>query len=267
MNIHHLYTLVFSPAGHTAKAADVLSDAWTQNPEKSGNSILKHTGIDLSQNDESFSLPAMGRTDLCIIAVPSFGGRVPVPAKEKLKQLQGDGTPVVLLVSYGARAFDDTFLELRDLVTEKCMITAAAVAVVAEHSICPEIAAGRPSEQDLDELREWGWKIREKLDKTENLLEIAVPGKRPYREFNPLSLTPVGGTECRKCGICAAHCPVNAISAETPETADPSRCITCMRCVWICPHHARHLPEAAYRACREKLLKVCDGKQANTLII
>ena len=46
---------------------------------------------------------------------------------------------------------------------------------------------------------------------------------------------------CRRCGLCAAKCPVRAIPEEAPNKTDDKKCVTCMRCVKICPQGARSL--------------------------
>ncbi|MBN1770414.1 MAG: 4Fe-4S binding protein [Deltaproteobacteria bacterium] len=44
---------------------------------------------------------------------------------------------------------------------------------------------------------------------------------------------------CRRCGICAAECPVGAIAWRRTERAviDPAKCIRCGRCAAVCPPH------------------------------
>ena len=55
-----------------------------------------------------------------------------------------------------------------------------------------------------------------------------------------MSLAPVANSACTGCGICAEKCPAQAISHADPRVVDKSQCISCMRCVSICPHAARH---------------------------
>ena len=59
------------------------------------------------------------------------------------------------------------------------------------------------------------------------------------------------------------QCAVGAIPAENPRETDHTVCITCMRCVAVCPMQARSLPAAAQAATLEKLSKICDENRAN----
>ena len=43
---------------------------------------------------------------------------------------------------------------------------------------------------------------------------------------------------CNHCGLCAKKCPVGAIDPQNPQNTDKDLCISCMRCVAICPQRA-----------------------------
>jgi len=49
--------------------------------------------------------------------------------------------------------------------------------------------------------------------------------------------------ECRRCGICARYCPVNALEGGDGVLPRPKRnCTNCLRCVAVCPTDAmRHM--------------------------
>ena len=53
--------------------------------------------------------------ELVIIGAPVYGGRLPVDAIERLKQLEASNTLAVLIVVYGNREFDDALLEFKNL--------------------------------------------------------------------------------------------------------------------------------------------------------
>ncbi len=48
----------------------------------------------------------------------------------------------------------------------------------------------------------------------------------------------VNATLCTSCGKCARECGVSAIDKDRAYTSSPSDCVTCMRCVDVCPRSA-----------------------------
>ena len=135
------YNIHFSPTGGTRKVADILCCALDG----------EFNEIDLCRNIEQTSL---GEDDICLVSVPSYGGRVPVTAIERLKKISGNGAKAVLNCVYGNRAWEDTLTELQDTLEEQGFRCVAALATVAEHSIFRQFAAGRPDEKDKSELLE-----------------------------------------------------------------------------------------------------------------
>ena len=129
-----VYDMVFSPTGGTKRVSDLFTEAFC------GQS----SHIDLTDHARDFSL-SFNREDICIVSVPSYGGRVPAPAVSRLAQMKGNGARAVLLVVYGNRAYDDTFAELQDTLEASDFCCTAAVAAVAEHSIMRRYASGRPA--------------------------------------------------------------------------------------------------------------------------
>ena len=72
--------------------------------------------IDLSDNRTDFHGIALTSEDVAVIAVPSYSGRVPVPAVERIMQIRGNGAKAILVCVYGNRAYEDTLIELQDCV-------------------------------------------------------------------------------------------------------------------------------------------------------
>lgn len=201
---------------------------------------------------------------LTVLAVPSFGGRVPSPVAQRLNQMKGCG-PAVLLSVYGARASEDTLVELYDLAEKAGYQPIAAGEFVARHSIATKIAAHRPDETDLAQASALG---RQALELAENLSGqpvLKLPGNRPYKTFGGSAFHPQGSDDCVECGRCADQCPEGAIPMEDLRATDADKCITCMRCVAVCPVKARSIPAPAQAAVQEKLSTICDENRPNQI--
>lgn len=94
----NLYQIYFSPTGGTKKVTDLIGGAW--NCEKAD--------IDLCAAEDDFTKYSFHEEDICLVAVPSFGGRVPAAALSRLAQMKGGSAKAILLCVYGNRAYEDT---------------------------------------------------------------------------------------------------------------------------------------------------------------
>ncbi len=251
-----VYEILFSPTGGTRKVADVLAEVLSDNP----------LTLDLMDGREDFAAVTFSPDAVAIIAVPAFGGRVPVPAVERMGQLVGNGARAILVCVYGNRAYEDTLIELEDIARQAGFQVTAAVAAVAEHSILRQYAAGRPDAQDRERLQDFAHQIQEKL-LSGNWSEPDIPGNHPYRKPGVLSLVPKPGRSCMGCGLCASRCPVQAIDPADPKKVDASRCISCMRCVAICPQSARQVSAAVSAGLALKLKMACSSRKECELFL
>ncbi len=197
-----------------------------------------------------------GPGQLAAVVVPVFGGRVPAPALERVEKLRGNGAAAAAIVVYGNRAYEDAMLELAAALTRAGFVVTAGAAFVARHSIVPAIASGRPNREDLEFARDFGRKLCEK-NESGPVRPVQLPGDFPYRAFGGVAAKPQVSGGCDRCGVCAANCPTGAISKKDPTVTDLDKCVTCMRCVWLCPRGARSLAAGAQDAMAAKLARVC----------
>lgn len=251
-----LYNIVFSPTGGTKKVADCLTCALEGNA----------TTIDLTDSKLSFDAVSLAQEDVSVISVPSYGGRVPAVAVERLGMVHGNGARAVLVCVYGNRAFEDTLVELEDAAKQAGFQVIAAVAAIAEHSIARQFAAGRPDAEDTAQLAGFAKQIQCKLSATD-LSEPAIPGNRPYKKAGGAGMVPKATKECTNCGTCAAECPVQAIDRENPKKVDEKACISCMRCISVCPEGARKVNPVMLSAASLMLKKVCSDRKNNELFL
>ncbi|WP_028044297.1 EFR1 family ferrodoxin [Candidatus Stoquefichus massiliensis] len=243
------YNVYFSPTGSTQRVTTFISEQFEQ-----------HKDIDISVLQSDYHLE-FKTNDLCVIGVPSFGGRVAKIARERLKMMKGHQTPAIIVVTYGNRAYEDTLLELKNIVTDNGFICIGAMGIVCEHSIIHEFGKGRPNDKDLQEIVEYVKKLKERL--TRPIENIQVSGNMPYREYSVAHVIPITTKKCTECGICAKLCPIGAISMITPNQTNRDICISCMRCVKVCPQHARKCESSMIAVLTKKLKNVCEIAKKN----
>ena len=95
----------------------------------------------------------------------------------------------------------------------------------------------------------------------QELTPVAMPGKRPYKEYKGIPVYPTSSSKCSGCGTCAQECPTEAIDPGDPQHTDKSKCISCMRCVSMCPFSQRRVPKAMQLAASAALIKMCAGRK------
>ena len=248
------YNIFFSPTGGTEKVADIVAKGTKLDAEE----------IDLIKEPDKLMKVNFEKEDLCLVAVPSYGGRIPSVVTDMFRNVRVNGTKAILVAVFGNRAIDDTLLELQDVLEASGFVCIAGMEAVAEHSLMHQFGTGRPDQQDERELLEFAAKI---LQNSETQRTPAFPGNRPYREYNGVPLKPVANGKCTSCGLCAKECPADAISLDNPKLTDKDKCISCMHCVAICPKKARNCSKFISMIAGEKMKKVCSGRKENKLYL
>ncbi len=249
------YTILFSPTGGTKQAAEILA----------GELFGEQRVIDLC--DPAFSGASLDAGDAAIFAIPSYAGRVPCTAAERMARIKGNGAKAILLCVYGNRAFDNTLAEMKDQAEKTGFRPVAAVAALAEHSMTRKVAAGRPDDADVVVLQEMAAKIKAKLDSGDST-PVQVPGSVPDQSMGNFGgkMAPKASENCSHCGICAMKCPTQAIDAETME-ADKGKCIGCMRCISVCPSGSRKMSVILESLGGVALSVLCSHRKENALFL
>lgn len=252
MKIHQI---TFSPTGGTRRVCEYICESIDTRP------IV----TDLCVKEGQIRVPDIHEKDLVIIAMPVFAGRVPALAVERLKRIQSNRAKCAVVAVYGNRAYDDALLEMQDVATEMGFRVVAAVSAVAEHSIARVYAAGRPDAKDRKELTAFGAAIINKVEGSDTYKPLALPGNRPYRAGNTGPF-PTADGRCTDCGTCQDLCPAAAIPADNLRSVNKEACISCMRCLSVCPTKARNIWQVEMMV-TEKLKTLCTTRKGNELFV
>ena len=252
MKIQFVY---FSPTDTTKKVLHAMFDN-----NSLGAEIVEHNLTDSKFSEIETEFDA---DTVVVFGVPVYSGRVPKTAVDRFQNLKGKNTNTILVVTYGNRDFDDALLELSDIVSGNGFKVISAAAVVTEHSVARQIAAGRPNKKDMQQLEKYGEQIINMDMSKEKTIEIS--GNFPYREYQNTPFKPKGNKNCTECGLCAKMCPVNAIQADNFKITDKSVCISCMRCVKYCPKNARNLSKLEQYIAHKFILSKCNGEKENQI--
>ena len=238
MKIQSLKLVYFSPTGTTKAIVQGVARGMNQSTVER---------IDITKPDARKQQLQTLENELLVVAVPVYMGRVPALLSEWLHGIRAHNTPVVCIVVYGNRVYDDALLELKDILKERGCIPIAGAAFIGEHSFSSSefpIAGGRPDTSDLKQAELFGYKINEKLQSVSSIdpnSDIKISGEYPYRGITDLwSVDFIAVSDkCSRCGVCEEGCPVGAIDSENSSIIDKEKCITCCACIKNCPQNAR----------------------------
>lgn len=260
MKMNELKLVYFSPTGTTRKAI----------MEVARSIDLRSVSHDFSVYKEKKPVLKFAENDFVLFGIPVYGGRVPALFAEYLQNVTGKNTPAALIATYGCREYEDSLIELKDLVENNGFKVIGAAAFPTEHSIVQTIGARRPSKADMKVIAEYGVNLNRRLRKEDNLtnINIQVPGNRPYKKYSKNALFPKADiNSCTECKACAKACPAGAISIKDPKTTDHKKCIGCLKCVRICKQNARAVNSLKYRIAEGKLKKVCQSGKAADIFL
>lgn len=264
MKIDSLKLVYFSPSGTTKKIVEALAEGLKHQPAER---------VDVTKPENRKRRLEATNNELLIVGVPVYFGRVQTDAMEWLKTIRGTHTPVICVVVYGNREYDDALLELKDAMVKIGCVPIACAAYIGEHSFSnlqTPIAAGRPDPDDLENARAFGKKIGEKIASIASIGEVtdvAVPGNYPYRDMaeskkrlSSVDLIDVDGN-CLQCGHCADICPVDAIDPKGGASIDISKCILCHACIKGCPADARMAKNDMMKGIARRLSDTCQARK------
>jgi len=250
MDLRSQTFMTFSPTG---KTGDIMKTMTLNCPD------CRVFNVNLLPPQESLRR-VFGPDEMLTVAFPVFGGRIPTALYNRLAYIKGNQSPAAIVVTYGNRHYDDAILEMGDFLEGHGFVPIAAAAFVAEHSIVPEIASGRPDAADMKA----GHEIRPGPQGKSRRSELRL---KPDASTCPGTILIKNSMGCpsrqpppRTAGSAACAppaCPMKAVPKEHPERTDKSRCITCMACTAVCPYGCRRLRWINVFATKKLLKRAC----------
>lgn len=260
-----VYLVFFSPCGTVRTCVRTI-----------GNRIAADLGSETEEFD--FTLPAarsafekdgvrksFGQGDLVVFGTPTYAGRVPNLIMPYVRDaFEGNGALAVPVVLFGNRNYQDSLMELRNLLEDSGFRTAAAAAMTGEHSFTHLVAPDRPNAEDLAAAERFADEAAELVrSAAEPVHPVPVRGNDPVGPYyipkgvdgKPakfLKAKPKTTEACDGCGKCAEACPLGSISFEDPKEV-PGKCMKCHACVRICPEGAKYFDDPAFVSHRTML--------------
>ena len=261
MEIQTIKTAYFSPTGTTKKVAKEISYGFGLNSVEI---------IDVTRPETRKTPLQTSENELLIIAVPVYMGRIPSLLSEWLQTISAQKTPVVCVVVYGNRAYENALLELKNVMIKQGGKPIACAAYIGEHSFSSSgrpTAEGRPDASDLYHAALFGHQIKKKLfsaSSVDHIPDVNIPGEYPYGGITELWNVDfiAVSNECIQCGICVEGCPVGAIDSENSALIDTEKCITCCACIKNCPQKARTMKNGPVKDAAIRLTQLyCEPKE------
>lgn len=272
MNINKVTAMYFSATGTTKKICETISDRLIKNIK------CEKAVYDFTLKEKRMGFPDFAKDDLVVFGTPTYAGRVPNVLLKYLDTLNGNGALAIPVVLFGNRNYDDSLIELRDILEKHGFKTIAAGAFVGEHSFSKILAAGRPDDRDINEAIGFADAVYKKLSEKNCSSPIEVKGCEPIRTYyqprdrkgNPVNILKVkpeiNKELCDNCGICARVCPMSSIDPEDVFSYK-GICIKCGACEKKCPKHARYYTDPGYIYHRTELELGYERRADNELFL
>jgi len=247
-----VYSVFFSATGTTEKIASRIgfNIASALNGELE---IINFTPLNERSIERSFS-----PDDIVILATPTYAGRVPNLIVKYVESIMGNGAIGVPVVLFGNRSFDDSLMELKNIMIDNNFKVVGAGAFVGAHSFSYTLGKGRPDTEDMAKADLLSNMVVEKINKNDLSCPENIKGRNPIGPYytplgldgnpvNILKVRPLTSDKCDNCGLCAVLCPMGSINPENPkEYVGKGICIKCGACIKKCPKGAKYYTDEQF---------------------
>ena len=160
---------------------------------------------------------------------------------------------------YGNRDYDDALLELKNTVESNGFRVVSVGAYIVQHSIFPKVGEARPDAKDIEIIKDFAGKSADILSSSvteKSIPDISAKGIRPYKIPGRIPLKPKGNKHCNDCGTRVKLCPVFTINENNTRKTNKKICISCGRCIVVCPQKARSFGGLLYKIAGSSFVRV-----------
>ncbi|MDD7362618.1 MAG: EFR1 family ferrodoxin [Peptoniphilus sp.] len=252
----------FSPTGHTKTVCQNIAQA-----------------IDKDYKDYPFTTPkertapALTPEDIVVVGIPTYAGRVPNLLLPYLQSVAFHGARCILVATFGNRDYDDSLLELFDIVRKNGGKVYGCGAFSCEHSFSNTLAEGRPDASDMKDVEAFA---RGALKNIREGRTLSRPDRavRPYytprdrhgKGINFVKIKPKTDPDrCTDCKICVDLCPLGTIHYD--DVSRVEKCMKCCACVKGCPESAKYFDDPAYLYHKEELEAMYSARHDNHVFL
>lgn len=267
--------MYFSATGTTEKVCRTVAERIA-----AGLSAAAPDVYDFTLPEKRRQAPEFGENDVVVFGTPVYAGRVPNVLLDYVKSVRFRGSIAVPVVLFGNRDFDDALLELSETLSDGGAVIAGAGAFVGEHAFSTVLAKGRPDEEDLGKAGELAAVVAERIRNAggaAGVEEPEIPGEDPIRPYyrprdskgnfiDIRKVTPVTGSSCDGCGLCADVCPMGSIDPDD-VTKLTGICIKCCACVKKCPRGAKYFDDKGFLYHKEELEKMYERRADSRIFV
>ncbi len=285
IKIERICAIYFSPTGTTEKIVKTISSElvsiFKTNPfsEYSQDHSIESFNHDFTLPSARTFFPRLCSSDLVVFGMPTYAGRLPNLMLPYLDTILGSDAIAIPVVTFGNRSFDNSLIELCNILELHGFHTIAGGAFACEHSFSYELGAGRPDEADLEFAKKFAELIYSKiktLDKTRQpLLKIKVDGHIDAGYYQPRDhngvfidirkVKPMTRDKCINCGLCATSCSMGAIDLNDFSNIK-GKCIKCCSCYKKCPVGAKYFDDKDYLYHKGELEAMYGSRRAENKI-
>lgn len=283
MKINKVWAIYFSPTGTTRKVVCHMADklaALLSAERQDYDFTLPEARKSFAAVSGYSSQSSTGKaSDLVVFGTPTYAGRVPNVLLKYLSSICGNGALAIPVVTFGNRNFDNSLIELRDILENTGFHTVAAAALSCEHSFSYVLGAGRPDSRDDHEAESFASEAAAKILSSSVFgPPIDVPGiaqtyggyykpqDRNGTHIDIRKVTPKVSADCVGCGLCASVCPMGSIDPLDVRNMT-GICIKCCACFKKCPASARFFDDEGYLYHKTELEELYERRADNSFFL